>query len=54
MPCHEVGEERCDAACLHCGATLTQVAGPGRIRTFCTSDHDKAYRTRMRAIGFPV
>ena len=43
-----------DAGCLHCGAALAQVEGRGRIRRFCSGDHGKAYRTRMRALGFPV
>ncbi|MFI5995748.1 hypothetical protein ACIBAC_28345 [Streptomyces sp. NPDC051362] len=41
-------------ACLHCGATLTQVPGAGRLRRFCTGEEGKAYRRRMRALGFPV
>jgi hypothetical protein len=40
--------------CLHCGATLAQVEGRGRIRRFCNGDHGKAYRQHMRALGFPV
>ncbi|MET8818238.1 hypothetical protein ACFVGP_09075 [Streptomyces rochei] len=43
-----------DDGCLHCGATLEQVEGRGRIRRFCNPDHGKAYRQRMRALGFPV
>ncbi|NEB32745.1 hypothetical protein G3I62_27245 [Streptomyces sp. SID14446] len=43
-----------DGTCLHCGATLTQVPGRGRLRQFCTGEEGKAYRRRMRALGFPV
>jgi hypothetical protein len=45
---------QCAAGCLHCGAELTQTRGPGRIRRFCDGEHGKAYRRRMRALGFPV
>ncbi|MGW1274576.1 hypothetical protein [Streptomyces sp. NPDC002491] len=47
-------KSQCGTACLHCGATLTQVSGSGRIRQFCHGEHGKAYRRRMRALGFPV
>ncbi len=40
--------------CLHCGAVLEQRTGRGRVRRYCNGDHGKAYRRRMRALGFPV
>ncbi|MFF9171733.1 MULTISPECIES: hypothetical protein [unclassified Streptomyces] len=40
--------------CGHCGAELEQTPGAGRVRRFCNGDHGKAYRARMRALGFPV
>ncbi|MDO0916799.1 hypothetical protein QQM39_40120 [Streptomyces sp. DT2A-34] len=47
-------KSQCNAACLHCGATLEQKQGPGRVRQFCDGGHGKAYRTRMRALGFDL
>ncbi|MCQ9134137.1 hypothetical protein [Streptomyces hilarionis] len=47
-------KSQCTAGCLHCGAALEQKEGPGRIRQFCDGEHGKAYRRRMRALGFPV
>jgi hypothetical protein len=47
-------KSQCTAGCLHCGAPLTQAEGPGRLRRFCNPDHGKAYRSRMRALGFDV
>ncbi|MFI5795155.1 hypothetical protein [Streptomyces sp. NPDC051677] len=45
---------QCTAGCLHCGAPLTQTEGAGRVRRYCDGEHGKAYRRRMRALGFPV
>jgi hypothetical protein len=47
-------KSQCNAACLHCGAELTQKEGPGRARRFCNGEHGKAYRRRMRHAGFDV
>ncbi|MFD6027407.1 hypothetical protein [Streptomyces griseoluteus] len=47
-------KSQCHAACLHCGAELEQKEGPGRVRRFCDGEHGKAYRRRMRALGFDV
>ncbi|MFE2883178.1 hypothetical protein [Streptomyces sp. NPDC059272] len=42
------------ATCPHCNAEVAQVPGRGRLRLYCTPDAGKAYRQRMRALGFPV
>ncbi|MEU3986742.1 hypothetical protein AB0F77_42940 [Streptomyces sp. NPDC026672] len=47
-------KSQCNTGCLHCGAPLTQTTGAGRVRRFCDGEHGKAYRRRMRALGFPV
>ncbi|MFJ2737721.1 hypothetical protein [Streptomyces sp. NPDC087317] len=54
MDATQPAKSQCDNACLHCGTTLEQKSGPGRIRQFCNGDHGKAYRRQMRALGFPI
>lgn len=54
MDCTKSYKSQCDAACLHCGATLEQKRGAGRVRRFCNGEHGRAYRQRMRALGFDV
>jgi hypothetical protein len=45
-------KSQCDASCLHCGAPLTQKEGPGRLRQFCTAEHGRSWRRRMRHAGW--
>ncbi|MGW3989087.1 hypothetical protein [Streptomyces sp. NPDC004830] len=52
--CTKTVKAQATEGCLHCGAPLTQTTGAGRVRTFCDGEHGKAYRRRMRALGFPV
>ncbi|WP_405418121.1 hypothetical protein [Streptomyces microflavus] len=40
--------------CGHCAAPLEQKEGRGRLRRFCTPEHGKSFRRRMRAMGFDV
>ncbi|MGY4927728.1 hypothetical protein [Streptomyces sp. 900105755] len=38
--------------CLQCGAPLTQTEGAGRIRRYCSAEHGRLWRRRMRHSGF--
>ncbi len=40
--------------CPHCGSDLPQKPGAGRVRQYCTPEAGKAYRQRLRALGFPI
>lgn len=38
--------------CEHCGADVPQCPGRGRVRRFCTPEHGRLVRRRMRALGW--
>lgn len=40
--------------CGHCAADVPQKEGRGRLRRFCTPEHGRSFRRRMRAMGFDV
>lgn len=37
-------------ACLHCGATVQQKPGPGRVRRYCGPWHAELYRRHATLI----
>lgn len=41
-------------ACGHCNADVPQTEGRGRVKRFCTPEHGRSFRRRMRALGFDV
>ncbi|MYS37898.1 hypothetical protein K388_00308 [Streptomyces sp. KhCrAH-43] len=54
MDCTKPAKTQCDVTCGHCGADVEQTEGRGRRKLFCSAEHGRSYRRRMRALGFPV
>lgn len=44
--------KRQQTTCLHCGVTLEQASGAGRVRQYCTPEHGRMWRRRMRHAGW--
>ncbi|MFD8263748.1 hypothetical protein ACFV19_33780 [Streptomyces griseoluteus] len=38
--------------CPQCGADVEQKPGAGRVKQFCTPEHGRSWRTRMRVAGW--
>lgn len=38
--------------CPHCGADVEQTKGAGRVRRYCSAQHGRLWRRRMRHAGW--